>query len=57
MNERISLFDLIPLPFELYLRKHHLFLTFSSSESKKDGRVFQSPPFEQKDGRPPWTYP
>jgi hypothetical protein len=26
MNERISLFDLIILPFDLYLHRHHVFL-------------------------------
>jgi hypothetical protein len=35
MNERISLFDLIYLPFELYLHNHHTLLASSSSSSSE----------------------
>jgi hypothetical protein len=35
MNERTKLFDLTTLSFELYVHKHHAFLTSSISENRK----------------------
>jgi hypothetical protein len=35
MKERLRLFDLINLPFELYLHKHHVSLASSSSGNQK----------------------
>jgi hypothetical protein len=47
MTEQISLFDLTTSPFELYLRKHHVFLTSSSSENQK-AADFQKRRFSEK---------
>jgi hypothetical protein len=50
MNERISLFDLATLPFELYLYKNHALLTVQ--KTKKQPNV-QTPLFGKKDGPSP----
>jgi hypothetical protein len=46
-NERISLFDLTFLPFELYLHKNHVFLASSSSENQKAAE-FSNVAFSEK---------
>jgi hypothetical protein len=44
MNEWILLFELMTLPLELYLHKHHLFLAFSCSENQNANRFFKDRP-------------
>jgi hypothetical protein len=44
MNERVSFFDLTALPFELYRRKHHVFL--ASFEKTKRLTIISNPAHE-----------
>jgi hypothetical protein len=52
-NERISLYDLTFLPFELYLHKHHVFPASSSSENQKAVEFFKCRFLRKKDGPSP----
>jgi hypothetical protein len=52
-NERISLFDLAFLSFELHLHQHHVFLASSSSENQKAAEFFKRRFLRKKDGPSP----
>jgi hypothetical protein len=41
MNDRISLFNLTTLPFEIYQCNYHVFLASSSSENQKAAEFFK----------------
>lgn len=57
INERISLFDLTTLPFELYLHISHVLLAFSSSENRKAAEFLNVVFWKKKMGHPLWKVP